>query len=209
MLTTQQQAQNLEETTVYYQVTPADPHHHYFDVCLQFFVATPQSVLLRMPAWLPGSYMIRDFAKHVLSFSAIGAEAALDYIRPDKSSWLLAECSGWITVNYRVYAFDLSVRTAWLDSEFGFFNPSAVCLELVASHEQPHELRVSQVASKDWHLATGMPLVQSDKTGFGTFAAASYAELIDYPFLMGAVNRNSIHSAEHSSSFGISRPPFR
>ncbi|MFU8783585.1 M61 family metallopeptidase [Aliidiomarina sp.] len=185
MHTTQQQGQDMQQNTVYYKVAPADPHHHYFDVSLQFFVATPQSVLLRMPAWLPGSYMIRDFGKHVISFSAIGAEVALDYIRPDKSSWLLEECSGWVTVHYCVYAFDLSVRTAWLDSEFGFFNPSAVCLEAPEFNELPHELMVPPIDNKDWHLATGMPLVEADKSGFGTYTASSYAELIDYPFLMG------------------------
>lgn len=185
MQTTHQQATALEQTTVYYKLSAADPHHHYYDVCLRFFVATPQSVLLRIPAWLPGSYMIRDFGKHVVSFSAIRAEIALDYIRPDKSSWLLEECSGWVTVSYRIYAFDLSVRTAWLDSEFGFFNPSAVCLEVVDLKQQPHELEVSSAPGKDWQLATGMPSTATNTFGFGTFVAANYADLIDYPFLIG------------------------
>lgn len=192
-------------TPIYYTVNAGDLHHHYFEVTLAIQNPNPNGVELRLPAWLPGSYMIRDFAKHIVGFEATAAGNPLAYTRTDKSTWQLAPHNGPITVNYKVYAFDLSVRTAWLDSEFGFFNPSALCLEVLGANgasdfDTPYQLEVkapgSDIANpNDWELATGMPCVDADAQGFGTYIADNYAAFIDYPFLLGHLTRIEFSAA--------------
>lgn len=162
-----------------YQIQ-CDPQQHYFDVKITL-PSLPQPTRFRLPAWLPGSYMIRDFAKHIVGFSVVGTTGALDYIRPDKSTWEIPAHDGQVVIEYRVYAFDLSVRTAWINHEFGFFNPSAVCLQCL-SHQGPLSIDIALPHSSQWQVATGLP----QQTGaLGRFQAKDYDTLIDHPFLLG------------------------
>lgn len=179
----------IADSSVVYQIETTQAQHHYFTVELTLMVSTKADWQLRLPAWLPGSYMIRDFAKHIVTFSAASETGALDYIRSDKSTWQLPPCEGEVTIRYSVYAHDLSVRSAWLDSEFGFFNPSSLCLEVVGGHQHQHQINITPAPYAAWQLATGMPAVNIDSRGFGVYNAQSYAELIDYPMLMGSLTR--------------------
>lgn len=173
------------DNPIRYHISPAPTEHHYFTV-VQTIPATvaqlePNGLTLRLPAWLPGSYMIRDFARHFVTFEATSNGAALNYSRPDKSTWHLSPSNEEIELRYTVYANDLSVRTAWLDSQFGFFNPSAVCLECLAASTSPQEITIGET---HWDIATGMP-----RRDDGVFVAESYEDLIDYPFLLGELTR--------------------
>ncbi|RUO22417.1 aminopeptidase [Aliidiomarina iranensis] len=211
MQTNTKQNEMKNESTLAYTVDASELHHHYFNVTLRIKTRNNSGLALRLPAWLPGSYMIRDFAKHVVAFSAERDGKPLLYSRPDKSTWQLEPLQhsesdakdAPIIINYKVYAFDLSVRTAWLDSEFGFFNPSALCLEVIETSDiavaetslsnQPYQIEI--IAPKkgspadDWQLATGMPCLNADKNGFGIYQAENYAAFIDYPFLLGPLTR--------------------
>ncbi|RUO44107.1 aminopeptidase [Aliidiomarina taiwanensis] len=176
----------------------ASPHHHYFDVSLSFEQPDPDGQVLRLPAWIPGSYMIRDFAKHIVSFEASSSSGALEYIRPDKSTWQLAPTEGPVTVRYRVYAYDASIRAAYLDLHYGFFNGTSLCLEVLGQSQQPHQVTLVpplDPALTQWQVATGMPVASVDHNGFGSYQAENYDALIDYPFLLGELSRISFHAS--------------
>lgn len=173
---------------IHYDIHAADPRGHYFDVCLTIDTPDPQGQHLRLPAWLPGSYMIRDFAKHVVELSASHQQQQLAVIRLDKQTWQLQACAGPIEVRYKVYAWDLSVRTAYLDDQFGFYNHSALCLEVMEQADQPCSVSIQLPAAQaDWKLATGMPRLTGEAFASGLFSASDYQTLIDYPVLMGAL----------------------
>jgi len=177
---------------VNYTIHIASPFHHYFDVELTINQPNPEGQALRLPNWIPGSYMIRDFAKHIVSFEASCASGALTYTRPDKSTWQLPSTNEAIQVKYRVYAFDASIRAAYLDLHYGFFNASSLCLEVVEQSHQPHQVTLSpytDLALKNWQVATGMPTVNTDTNGFGSYQTEDYAALLDYPVLMGELTR--------------------
>lgn len=183
---------SLNSNNISYAIHIASPQHHYFDVELTILQPNTTGQELHLPNWLPGSYMIRDFAKHIVSFEASSSCGALTYTRPSKSSWLLEATTGPIQVKYRVYAFDDSIRAAYLDLHYGFFNTSSLCLEVVGQSHIPHNLTIASVtdlAVKHWQLATGMPAVQTDSNGFGSYQAENYAALLDYPVLMGELTR--------------------
>jgi len=91
-----------------------------------------------------------------------------------------------LTLSYEVYAFDPSVRTAWLDARRGFFNGTSLCLRVHGQEDQPHQLALHPVKGHpDWQVATGLTPIKTDKRGFGLYQAADYDELVDCPVEMG------------------------
>lgn len=135
-----------------------------------------------LPVWIPGSYLVREFAKHLSGLKAHQGSRELPVEQVDKASWLV-RCSGQarakaLTLSYEVYAFDASVRTAWLDSARAFFNASSLCLRVHGREAETHRLELAAVP-EDWHVATEM------RAGHEAWEAGSYDELIDHPFEIG------------------------
>ncbi len=170
---------------LHYRVEAADLHAHLFRVTLTIEQpAVPQR--LSLPVWIPGSYLVREFSKNLQRLTARqdGRPVALQQL--DKCSWQAdVVASSPLVLSYEVYAFDNSVRTAWLDTQRGFFNGTSLCLRVHGQETQPHALElVSPVTS--WEAATGLTPHRTGKRGFGTYLAADYDELVDCPVEMGA-----------------------
>src|SRR5690606_10718126 len=120
-----------------------------------------------LPAWIPGSYMIRDFARNIIAIEASDKSGALPLTQLDKQSWQLNCNNDCVTVIYRIYAYDLSVRAAYIDDEVAVLNPACLCLAVSGQHELPHQLNVNKpqaAAAENWRLATGLD--RSADTGF-------------------------------------------
>jgi predicted metalloprotease with PDZ domain len=171
---------------VHYQVSIADPHSHLFDVTLT--VAQPEAEqLLQLPVWIPGSYLVREFAKNLQKLSCTQSGKSLSAVQRDKGSWLVSCKPGvTLTVQYQVYAFDNSVRTAWLDASRGFFNGTSLFLKVTGAEEHAHVVEVrAPYQMPDWKLATGLEPVRTLKSGFGSYRADNYDALVDCPVEMG------------------------
>ena len=173
---------------IQYQITSSNPSSHYFDVAILIDAPDPQGQGLRLPNWIPGSYMIRDFARNLidLKMESAGLEIAFEQI--DKSNWRAEPVSQLLKVSYKVYAKDLSVRTAHLDHSHGYYNGSSVFLEVVDQADQPCEVMISKPATDfctNWEVATSLPRKQAEPYQFGLYQAADYDELIDHPVEMG------------------------
>jgi predicted metalloprotease with PDZ domain len=171
----------------HYRVEAADPAAHLFHVTLT--VPQPQAgQRLSLPAWIPGSYLVREFSRHLQKLSARqdGKPVAIEQL--DKASWQV-DCvpSSPLVLSYEVYAFDNSVRTAWLDAQRGFFNGTSLCLRVHGQAQEPHELEVvAPRAFPHWEAATGLEPLKTGKRGFGSYGAADYDELVDCPVEFGA-----------------------
>ena len=164
---------------VSYRIELADLAAHRYRVTLT--LASPAAVQdFSLPVWIPGSYLVREFAKHLSGLTARQAGRELAVEQLDKASWRV-RCSGRaaLTLACDVYAFDASVRTAWLDSQRAFFNASSLCLRAHGREAEAHRVALARVP-KGWHVATEMP--ERD----GGYEAAGYDELLDHPFEIGA-----------------------
>ncbi len=171
----------------------ADITAHYLDVTLSFTPPNTDPILLTMPAWIPGSYLIRNFAKHVVAISAKDSLGELEIHAHDKHSWQLKHNAKPVTVSYRVYAYDLSVRACYINDEVAVLNPAACCLAVTGLTERPHQLVMVKVQGKpDWHCATGLKRAQgTELLGFGEYLADNYLQLIDSPLLLGKLTMTS------------------
>ncbi|MBL0421574.1 M61 family metallopeptidase [Ramlibacter sp. AW1] len=167
-----------------YRVEAADLHAHLWRVTLVIDQpSAPQR--LSLPAWIPGSYLVREFSKHLQRLAARQDGRPVPLHQQDKASWT-AECmaSSPLTLTYEVYAFDNSVRTAWLDAHRGFFNGTSLCLRVHGQESHPHLIELVPPLPH-WEAATGLSAHKPLKRGFGTYYAANYDELVDCPVEMG------------------------
>lgn len=174
--------------TVHYRVAVLSSRAHLFEVTVTVPAPSPDQVLA-LPVWIPGSYLVREFSQHLQNLSAQQYGRPVSLAQLDKHRWQLQDHQAGqaVVVRCEVYAFDPSVRTAFLDDARGFFNGTSLCLRVVGQENQPHQLDIAApLAHPDWQLATGLEPLQVDARGFGTYRAQSYQELVDTPVEMGA-----------------------
>lgn len=174
--------------TIHYHITPSSPEAHLFAITLTIQQPAADGQVLSLPAWIPGSYMIRDFARHIVWIEARCNGAAIALTKLDKQTWRCAPCAGPLEICYEVYAWDLSVRGAHLDTTHGYFNGSSVFLRVHGQDEQPCSVQIVRPAGSaysDWRVATTLPPVDAEPWDFGGYQAADYDELIDHPVEMG------------------------
>ena len=163
-----------------YTLTP-DPKAHQWHITLKFQNPSDSSVVLKLPNWVPGSYLIRDFSRHIITISAEcdGQPAALS--QTAKNIWQTSPKSGHWVIRYTAYAFDLSVRSSFLDTNRGFFDGSCLFFSIEGRLKDTHSLSFNDLP-KEWRIATSMPT-----TGSNTFQTASYHDLIDHPIELGNI----------------------
>jgi predicted metalloprotease with PDZ domain len=171
---------------IHYRVAPSDLHAHLFSVTLT--IAEPQAgQLLQLPVWIPGSYLVREFAKNLQQLRCSQAGSKMAATQLDKASWQV-DCQAGLPlqVQYEVYAFDNSVRTAWLDATRGFFNGTSLFLKVAGAEERGHSVEIlAPDQAPDWKLATALEAVKTAKSGFGRYRADNYDSLVDCPVEMG------------------------
>jgi len=175
-----------EPAGLQYRVSVLSPQAHLFAITLT--IARPAArQRLALPVWIPGSYLVREFAQHLQHLQATQGDEPVPLRQLDKNSWQAeADPAQPLTLRYEVYAFDASVRTAFLDITRGFFNATSLCLRVIGQEGQPHTLLVEPgQAPAGWQVATGLTPVQTDAAGYGLYQAVDYDELADCPVELG------------------------
>ncbi|PSP01778.1 MAG: peptidase M61 [Cyanobacteria bacterium QS_7_48_42] len=178
-----QQETTQTTPTIHYQVAMSQPESHLFEVTLQVKGWQTSALDLKMPAWTPGSYLVREYARQVQDFFAEARDGQpLSSRKLSKNHWQIdTESASEITVRYRVFANELSVRTNHLDASHGYFNGAALFF-FISGLEQ-HPIQVTIVPPKpDWHVTTPLPPVSAE---IHTFEAKDFDTLVDSPFEIG------------------------
>ena len=169
---------------IHYRIDVASPQAHLFRVTVT--IAQPAAEQrLSLPAWIPGSYLVREFARNLQGVSAHQDRRSVPLRQLDKCTWL-AQCNGstTLTVTYQVYAFDSSVRAAFLDADRGFFNGTSVFLRVEGREAEAHHVEM-RVLPKGWEVVTALDPMNVDASGRGTYESLNYDELVDHPVLLG------------------------
>lgn len=176
---------------ILYQIRPFDVHNHLFAVDLNIANPSHNGQVLSLPTWIPGSYLVRDFSRHIQGISAHSNHKPLSLQKLDNHTWKVQPCKTPIVISYLVYAWDLSVRAAHLDETHGFFNGSSTFLKVHGQEETPCFLAIhGPTHAKKWKVYTSLPEATNEKGaakrhGFGLYVAPNYDALIDHPVEMG------------------------
>ncbi|MGA1603264.1 MAG: M61 family metallopeptidase [Prochlorothrix sp.] len=197
---------------VIYRVAMPEPTSHLFEVTLTVDMGAASSLCLHLPVWTPGSYLVREYGRHLQDFEVLQREPLVSWSKISKNQWQLvvqaeepgtqgtdrsnetpetpasrtplpqaASASTPVTVRYRVFANDLTVRTNHLDATHGYFNPAALLLYVPQWRDRPHQISLDRPHAH-WHIAT--PLAPSSTDPY-TFLAPDYDTLVDSPFEVG------------------------
>lgn len=175
-------------TPIRYSITSLDPASHLYDVSITVDAPAADGQLFSLPAWIPGSYMIREFGKNIVQLRGQSNGRKVAVKKLDKHTWQAAPCKGALTLHYQVYAWDLSVRTAHLDRTHGFFNGTSVFLAAHGFEDGEQVVDIVRPEGEDfkrWRVATAMPELKAKRYGFGTYVAPNYDALIDHPVEIG------------------------
>ena len=167
--------------TIHYQVAMPQPQTHLFEVTLHLADYSLPILDLKLPVWTPGSYLVREYAKQLQDFTAFSDAESLPWRKISKNHWQV-ETKGVskLTVSYRIFANELSVRTNHLDATHGYFNGAALFFRIPGWEKQP--IRVSIVPPRpEWQITTA--LTPDEQTN--TFLAADFDTLVDNPFEIG------------------------
>ncbi|MBC7780075.1 MAG: M61 family metallopeptidase [Proteobacteria bacterium] len=187
---------------LHYTIVPRCPAAHRFEVTLSIDDPDPDGQLLRLPVWVPGSYLIREFARHVVSIAAHAGDESVALEKIDKHTWRCAPCTGVLRVTCDIYAWDLSVRAAHLDSTHAYFNGSSVFLAVVGREHEPCTVDIEPPrgeAYRRWRVATSLERAGAPEFGFGRYRASDYDALIDHPVECGTFDLVSFdaHGVRH------------
>jgi predicted metalloprotease with PDZ domain len=167
-----------------YQITPLDPRAHLYEVRCTVDAPDPAGQRFRLPAWIPGSYLIREFARQFIDVRAESDGRAVAIRKEAKDLWRADPVEGSLSVIASVHAFDLSVRTAYLDATRAYFNGPCVFLCPEGREGAPCTLDIVAPAGSayaEWRVATTLDSDGAPAHGFGRYRAESYDELIDHP----------------------------
>ena len=174
-----------------YSLEPLDLSGHRLRATVRIADPDPKGQIVSLPAWIPGSYLIRDFSRHIEHISARSGKQPVTVTKLDNHRWRIAPCSGPLTITTVIYAWDLSVRGAHLDETHCFVNGTSVFLEVQGQQEHPCRLTLLPPPKPTrWRVFTSMPQYAranavQERNGFGTYSAENYDALIDHPIEMG------------------------
>ena len=168
--------------TLRYTLAMPAPQTHYFEVKMDLGGFPADYTDVKMPVWAPGSYLVREFAKNVEGFQARTAGGqALAVEKLNKNTWRVRHPKqASFQISYRVYAFELSVRTSFIDADHGYLNGSSVFM-YPADNKGLGSTVVVQPAAGWAQVSTAL----RPATGKFTYKAASYDELADSPIEIG------------------------
>ena len=161
-------------------VCPLDLAQHLFEVELTFPAeAVARGAVAALPAWTPGSYLVRDYARFVDRVRVLEGRREHPLGKLDKQRWQLPAAKKELRLRYRVYGNDLTVRTNHVDATHAQIIPAATFLYLEGQLERPVEVRFEGFPA-DWQVASPLPLKR------GAYFARDFDTLVDSPFELGS-----------------------
>jgi predicted metalloprotease with PDZ domain len=179
---------SVTAATVDYALKMPKPQNHYFEVTMSIGDLGGKSIDVKMPVWAPGSYMVREFAKNVNLVKAFNQnKKPLLVTKTSKNTWnIKRDGADSIFVKYEVYAFELSVRTSFLDASHGFISGTSIFMYVDGHKENPGKLDI--YPHEDFNAIT-TPLKRSRDSiryeNAKTYAYANFDQLVDSPIEIG------------------------
>jgi predicted metalloprotease with PDZ domain len=162
-----------------------DRHHFEIECCIDN--PAPEQ-RFSLPAWIPGSYLLRDFARHVIHVEAKSGHEPLAAEKVAAAIWCVRGAERTLTLTITVHALDQSVRGAYIDRQRAYFNGPCVFMLPEGHDADPIEVTFEPPPHSicgEWRVATALAPAEVDERGFGAYRAGDYDELLDHPVEIG------------------------
>ncbi|WDF67741.1 PDZ domain-containing protein [Sphingobacterium oryzagri] len=171
----------MSDSSIHFSISFVEPQAHYVDIEMDIVNFSGPFIDLKMPVWTPGSYLVREYARHVESFSATADGNALNVEKTAKNCWRVENPTRNIRVRYRVYGFEASVRTNFIDADHAFISPAATFLYVDGQLQHSASLQVNM--PEQWtKVSTGLTLLDAEKH---LYAVPDFDILFDSPLEIG------------------------
>jgi predicted metalloprotease with PDZ domain len=169
------------DVKIEYRVAMPHPESHLFEVTLEIQGWQADVLDLKMPVWTPGSYLVREYARHLQDFQAL-EKSSLVWEKLSKNHWQIKTPGiSDITVQYQIFANELTVRTNHLDSSHGYFNPAALCFYIPGLERHPIAISILP-PDPSWVVTTALKPILGQ---LNAFEAKDFDTLVDSPFEIG------------------------
>jgi predicted metalloprotease with PDZ domain len=177
----------MQASKLTYHLSMPQPNSHYFAVKIDVQENTAAVQEFKLPVWTPGSYLVREFSKNLNQVRAIDAQGKeLTVKKKAKNAWeVLCNGAATYTVFYEVYAFELSVRTPFLDNTHGFVAGAGVFMYTEETRNQLGVLKIYPHASFKKVSTALAPADYKSEPGCQTFVFKDYDQLVDSPIEIG------------------------
>jgi predicted metalloprotease with PDZ domain len=190
---TKDNSKEFSPSIINYQLAMPQPQTHLYEVTL-LLDKCPSPVLdLKFPVWTPGSYLVREYSKNLQDFAAFCDDKPLQVCKISKNHWQVDTKNisnvSLVTIKYRIFANELSVRTNHLDSTHAYFNGAALFFRIPNYDKIPIDITI-QAPFPEWHVTTALPPVPEKPN---TFRAKDFDTLVDSPFEIGS---HEVHNFE-------------
>ncbi len=178
-----------QTTNINYSLSMSQPWTHYFEVSMTVSniskikeIPQKEYVDFKMPVWTPGSYLVREYAKNVEGIEATAGAKKVKADKINKNTWrVYSNGANEIKISYKVYAFELSVRTSFLDDTHGYLNGASIFMYVPQLKKYPSKVTITPY--KGWNsISTGMKKVADAEN---TFYAPDYDIIVDSPIEIG------------------------
>ncbi|HEY1057045.1 MAG TPA: peptidase M61, partial [Emticicia sp.] len=176
-------------TNINYSLSMSEPSTHYFEVSMTLSniqkikeLTQKEYVDFKMPVWTPGSYLVREYAKNVEGFEATAGAKKVKSDKINKNTWrVYSNGANEIKISYKVYAYELSVRTSFLDDTHGYLNGASMFMYVPQLKKSPSKVAITPY--KGWNsISTGLKKVTDAEN---TFYAPDYDIIVDSPIEIG------------------------
>lgn len=172
------------DAAIRYTLRFPDAARHYVDVEASYPTGGQRRIELMMAVWTPGSYLVREYARHVEAVEVMAPAGTATPVKTRKNRWAIdTGGAARVSIRYRVYGREMSVRTNWVETRFALLNGAPTFLTLVGGQQRPHV--VSLELPQGWPRAMS-GLAEADGAA-NTFVAADYDILVDSPIVAGAM----------------------
>ncbi|MCB0400503.1 MAG: M61 family metallopeptidase [Flavobacteriales bacterium] len=172
----------LHSAEISYKISMPEPHTHYFEVIMNVKGHSKPYFDIQMPVWAPGSYLVREFSRNIEDLNATFNKKLLKTEKINKNTWrIYTDKADNVDIRYKVYAFEMSVRTSFIDASHGYFNGTSMFMFIDELKNIPHQVSITPY--KDWKkVSTALP--KAAEKGF-EYTAPNYDILVDSPFEIG------------------------
>ncbi|TYP88720.1 putative metalloprotease with PDZ domain [Sphingobacterium allocomposti] len=171
----------MSESRIHFTISFCEPQAHYVEIEMDISGFPSGNLDLKMPVWTPGSYLIREFARHIECLTAESDNNLLQTVKQNKNTWRVVNHEGSAKISYRVYGFEASVRTNFINIDHAFLSPAATFLYPDGYIDHPSTVTINLPAQ--WTtVSTGLPRLSKD---IHLYQADNFDILFDSPIEIG------------------------